>query len=152
MFHHVYFSGSLYEIHVNRVRHLHNTRTLEKVLNTSSGILQIRLLFSSMVGFTFVVYKFSCASCNAYVDRETSRHFSTQVQKHLLSGRLFLDICRVQSFVKHAAHWIALRSWTLQLLSIELSLRNPRHKMGENQAQLAGETHKPDSLPVPWCH
>ena len=34
---------------------------------------------------TRVVYKFSCASCNACYVGETSRHFSTRVREHLLS-------------------------------------------------------------------
>ena len=36
---------------------------------------------------TRVVYKFSCASCNACYVGETSRHFSTQVREHILSDR-----------------------------------------------------------------
>ena len=36
---------------------------------------------------TRVVYKFSCASCNACYVSETSRHFSTRVREHLLSDR-----------------------------------------------------------------
>ena len=36
---------------------------------------------------TRVVYKFSCASCNACYVGETSRHFSTRVREHLLSDR-----------------------------------------------------------------
>ena len=36
---------------------------------------------------TRVVYKFSCASCNACYVVETSRHFSTRVREHLLSDR-----------------------------------------------------------------
>ena len=62
--------------------------------------------------------------------------------------QIVLDINRVQSFVEHPACWTASRSLTLQLLSIELSLRNPRRKVGENQPQLAGETHEPHSLPL----
>lgn len=62
--------------------------------------------------------------------------------------QIVLDIYRVQSFVKHPAHWTASRSLTLQLLSIELSLRNPCNKIGENRLQPAGETHKPDPLPL----
>ena len=36
---------------------------------------------------TRVVYKFSCASCNACYIGETSRHFSTCVHEHLSSDR-----------------------------------------------------------------
>ena len=36
---------------------------------------------------TRVVYKFSCASCNACYVGETSRRFSTRVREHLLSDR-----------------------------------------------------------------
>ena len=36
---------------------------------------------------TRVVYKFSCASCNACYVGETSRHFSTRVREHILSDR-----------------------------------------------------------------
>ena len=36
---------------------------------------------------TRVVYKFSCASCNACYIGETSRHFATRVREHLSSDR-----------------------------------------------------------------
>ena len=36
---------------------------------------------------TRVVYKFSCAICNARYVGETSQHFSTRVREHLLSDR-----------------------------------------------------------------
>ena len=36
---------------------------------------------------TCIVYKFSCASCNACYVGETSRHFSTRVHEHLSSDR-----------------------------------------------------------------
>ena len=34
-----------------------------------------------------VVYKFSCAGCNACHVGETARHFSTRVREHLVSDR-----------------------------------------------------------------
>ena len=70
---------------------------------------------------TLVVYKFSCASCNACFVGETS-----QASTYFPTGlRTCLDICRVQGLVDHPAHRIASRSWTLRLLSFKLSLRNP---------------------------
>ena len=36
---------------------------------------------------TPVVYKFSCASCNACFVGKTSQHFSTRIRKHLFSDR-----------------------------------------------------------------
>ena len=38
---------------------------------------------------TCIVYKFSCASCNACYIGETIRHFSTFVHKHMSSDRSF---------------------------------------------------------------
>ena len=52
---------------------------------------------------TRVVYKFSCASCNACYVGETSRHFSTRVREHLLSDRSSNGFKHLQSsefFVK----------------------------------------------------
>ena len=46
---------------------------------------------------TRVVYKFSCASCNACYIGKTSRHFSTRVREHLLSDRSSNVFTHVQS-------------------------------------------------------
>ena len=74
---------------------------------------------------TRVVYKFSCASCNACYGGETSQHFSTRVREHLLSDRSLnvLDTCRVQSLAEHPAHQTASRYWTLHATKYQVKLK-----------------------------
>ena len=76
-------------------------RSIRKLANRLCKPIDIRLVFTTFKvtnlfnvkgavpeGLcTRVVYKFSCASCNACFDGETSRHFSTRVREHLLSNR-----------------------------------------------------------------
>ena len=73
-------------------------RSIRKLANRSCKPIDLRLVFSTFKvrnlfnvkdavpeGLrTRVVYKFSCASCNACYVGETSRHFSTRVREHLL--------------------------------------------------------------------
>ena len=61
----------------------------------------------------------------------------------------FLDIYKVQSLAEHLTDRTASRSWTLQLLNIlSEAQRIYVHKTDKTRPQPAGETHKPDSLPV----
>ena len=101
-------------------------RSIRKLANRLCKPIDLRLVFTTFKvrnlfnlkdavpeGLrTRVVYKFSCASCNACYVGETSRHFSTRVRDHLLSDRSsnVLNICRVRSFVEYPAHRIASRS------------------------------------------
>ena len=111
-------------------------RSVRKLANQLCKPIDIRLVFTTFKiknlfnvkdvvpeGLrTRVVYKFSCASCNACYVGETRRHFSTRVREHLLSDRssnVFRHLqssesCRTScsSFI-----WTASRPWTLQLLN-----------------------------------
>ena len=85
------------------VRHFSVTaqRSIRKLANQLFKPIDIRLAFTTFKiknlfnvkdavpeGLrTKVVYKFSCASCNACYVGETSRHYSTRVREHLLSDR-----------------------------------------------------------------
>ena len=76
-------------------------RSIRKLANRLCKPIDLRLVFTTFKvrnlfnvkdavpeGLrTRVVYKFSCASCNACYVGETSRHFSTRVREHLLSDR-----------------------------------------------------------------
>ena len=76
-------------------------RSIRKLANQLCKPIDIRLVFTTFKiknlfnvkdaapeGLRIrVVYKFSCASCNACYVGETSRHFSTRVREHLLSDR-----------------------------------------------------------------
>ena len=76
-------------------------RSIRKLANRLCKPIDIRLVFTTFkVGNLFnvkdavpgglrtrVVYKFSCASCNACYVGETSQHFSTRVREHLPSDR-----------------------------------------------------------------
>ena len=105
-------------------------RSIRKLANRLCKPIDLRLVFTTFKvrnlfnvkdavpeGLrTRVVYKFSCASCNACYVGETGQHFSTRVPNtYFQTGlRTFLNICRVQSFVEHPVHRIASRSQTLQ--------------------------------------
>ena len=81
-----------------------------------------------------------------------SRHFSARVREHLHSDRSsnVLDIYRVQSLVEHPAHRIASRDPGLCTTKYQVKLRESMFIKWEKPdlMQLAGETQKPDSLPV----
>ena len=68
---------------------------------------------------TRVVYKVSCASCNACYVGGTNQHFSTRVREHLLSDRSSNVFKHLQSseFCRASCTPVASRSWTLQPLS-----------------------------------
>ena len=70
---------------------------------------------------TRVVYKFSCASCNACYVGETNRHFSKRVREYLLSDSSSNVLRHLQSSESCRT---PSRTWTLQLLSTKESLWN----------------------------
>ena len=74
---------------------------LRKLINRFCKPIDIKLVFSTFKIKSFfnvkeslpdrlracIVYKLSCASCNACYIGETSRHFSTRIHEHLPSDR-----------------------------------------------------------------
>ena len=86
---------------------------------------------------TRVVYKFSSASCNACYVGETSRHFS---RPHLQSSESCRTSCTLDCFQVLDSAATKYQVHEAQRIYV--------HKMGETLPQPAGETHKPDSLPV----
>ena len=83
---------------------------------------------------TRVVYTFSFASCNACYVGETSRHFS---RPHLQSSESCRISCTLDCFQ------VLDSTATKYQVKLKESM-----EMGETRPQPAGETHKPDSLPV----
>ena len=71
------------------------------MLQTSSSVLDIKLVFTTFKLRNLfsvkdsvprelrsrVIYKFTCACCNACYIGETGRHFSTRVREHLSSDK-----------------------------------------------------------------
>ena len=76
-------------------------KRIRRLLKRYCNNIDIKLIFSSFkIGNLFsakdpipsnlrssVVYKFSCAGCNACYVGETTRHFSTRVREHLAADR-----------------------------------------------------------------
>ena len=106
-----------------RIRHL-----IKRYCNN----IDIKLIFSSFkIGNLFsakdpipsnllssVVYKFSCAGCNACYVGETTRHFSTLVREHLATDRASLTYTNTYNNLKVTAicvRPIASAFWTAPL-------------------------------------
>ena len=84
---------------------------------------------------TRIVYKFSCASCNACYISEASRHFSTRVDEHLSSDRsshVYKHLQSSESVVLPPVAQTALTSQSLPHKGIRLSLRSLCTLSGKN--------------------
>ena len=101
---------------------------------------------------TRVVYKFSCASCNACYIGETSRHFATRVREHLSSDRSSHVFKHLQSSescrISCSADCFTVLDSATTKFQVKLKKSSYVYKMGKARPESTGQTHQFDAFLV----